>query len=165
MPELQGWPRICSICRAAPESCLLRSSLKIYNYFEKEDLEDEGKNDIPSFPQNAHLDKKDMGKYFKIQMKIFQLQRFRFRNEMLCFSGTLLASSSCKATVRKTWRNEEEVKILHEKASKPHQCKVKEQTCATNAKKLRTSKSCLQHISQAKTKKKNIIQLLTLHLH
>ena len=43
-------------------------------YFEKEDLEDEGKNDIPSFPQNAHLDKKDMGKYFKIQMNIFQLQ-------------------------------------------------------------------------------------------
>ena len=93
---------------------------------------------------------------------------FRFRNEMLCFSGTLLASSSCKATVRKTWRNEEEVKILHEKASKPDQCKVKLQTCATNAKKLRTSKSCLQHSSQTKTNNmimENMIQVLTLHLH
>ena len=51
-------------------------------YFEKEDLEDEGKNYIPSFPQNAHLGKKDVGKYFKIQMNIFQLQMFRFSDEM-----------------------------------------------------------------------------------
>ena len=105
-----------------------------------------------------------MGKYFKIQMNIFQLQMwksFRFRNEMSCYwnlVGFLKLQGNGEENLEK-WGGSINA-ILHENASKPHQCKVKEQTCATNAKKLRTSKSCLQHTSQTKTKK-----LLPLHLN
>ena len=87
--------------------------------------------------------------------KYLLIQIPNLANPNTYLSVTLLASSSCRATVRKTWRKDDGVRLIKSGFWILHGCdsvfeylaKRTVQTCAVNAKKLRMSKSCLQKFS------------------